>query len=305
MRNIRFLVSLLLVGACMLMYHSCTTCSRKRTVEDITVDLADLITDTTYLNMVRTAYYALPTPIELSMLIKSSGIAWQPALLNDPAEAVKYLTHRKMALNFGVYLTDLTYAGLFEQSQTVLRYKRAIEQLTDGLGLQSAIDLNTLQLLEENINDKDAVLRIISDMYASCTALLNESDRYSLTLAILTGGWVEAMYIATSVINEIVPSNESRMKQLVVDQKLTFDMLWQVLSDLKTIPDVAALMNDLLQLAKLYDVIGVDHSPNTVEIADDGHSSHIVSANITDVTPEKFAQIKEQIQILRQNFTKI
>jgi len=255
--------------------------------------------------MVRTAYYALPTPIELSMLIKSSGIAWQPALLNDPAEAVKYLTHRKMALNFGVYLTDLTYAGLFEQSQTVLRYKRAIEQLTDGLGLQSAIDLNTLQLLEENINDKDAVLRIISDMYASCTALLNESDRYSLTLAILTGGWVEAMYIATSVINEIVPSNESRMKQLVVDQKLTFDMLWQVLSDLKTIPDVAALMNDLLQLAKLYDVIGVDHSPNTVEIADDGHSSHIVSAKITDVTPEKFAQIKEQIQILRQNFTKI
>ena len=305
MRNIRFSVSLLLVGASLLMCHSCTTCSRKRTVENITVDLADLITDTTYLNMARKAYYALPTPIELSRLIKSSGIAWQPALLNDPAEAAKYLTHRKMALNFGVYITDLTYAGLFEQPQTVLRYKRAIEQLTEGLGLQSAIDASTMKLLEENINDKDAVLRIISDMYVSCTAFLDESDRYSLTLAILTGGWVEAMYIATSVINEIMPSNESRMKQLVVDQKLTFDMLWQGLSELKNIPDVADLMNDLSQLAKLYDVIGVDHSPNTVEIADDGQSSNIVSANITDVTPKKFAQIKEQIQILRQTFTKI
>ena len=305
MRNIRFSVFLLIGVASMLMCHSCTTCSRQRTVEDITIDLADLITDSAYLNMARKAYYALPTPIELSMLIKSSGITWQPALLNDPAEAAKYLTHRKMALNFGVYLSDLTYAGLFEQPQAVLRYKHAIEQLTEGLGLQSALDLNTMQLLEENINDKDAVLRIISDMYASCTASLDESDRYSLTLAILTGGWVEAMYIATTMINEILPSNESRMRQLVVDQKLTFDMLWHVLSDLKNLPDVAALLDDLLQLAKLYDIIGVEHTPNLVEVADDGQSSNIVSVNIDDVTPEKFAKIKEQIQILRKNFTNI
>jgi len=305
MRNKRFSIFLLIGVVCVLLCHSCTTCSRKRTIADITVDLADLVTDTTYLHMARVAYYALPTPIELSMLIKKSGIAWQPALLHDPAEAVKYLTHRKMALNFGVYLTNLTYAGLYEQSQTALRYKRAIEQLTEGLGLQSVIDANTMLLLEENINDKNAVLRIISDMYASCTASLDESDRYSLTLAILTGGWVEAMYIATGMINEILPSNEGKMKQLVVDQKLTFDMMWQVMSDMKNIPDVAALMSDLLQLAKLYDIVGADHSPNTVKTADDGQSSHIVSANITDVTPKKFAQIKEQIQILRQNFTNI
>jgi hypothetical protein len=185
-----------------------------------------------------------------------------------------------MALNFGAYITDLTYAGLFEQSQTILRYRTAIRQLTEGLGLQSVVDHNTLQQLEANINDKDAVLRIISDTYASCTASLNENDRYFLTLAMFVGGWVEGMYIATSLTDEKQPANESRMKQLVIDQKLTFEMMWQVMSDLKNIPDVAAMMNDLSELARLLENIDVDQ-----------------------ITPEAYSKIKEQIQSQRQNIT--
>ena len=121
MRNIRFSIFLLIGSACMLMCPSCNTCSRQQTIEDITIDLADLAIDSSYVNMARKVFYALPTPIELAMLIKNLGIAYQPAFLNDPVNASRYLTNRKMALNFGAYITDLTYAGLFEQSQTVLR----------------------------------------------------------------------------------------------------------------------------------------------------------------------------------------
>jgi hypothetical protein len=304
MRNIRFSVSLLIGGICMAMCHSCSTCSRQQITNDITVDLADLVSDSTYINMARTMYYALPTPIELSMLLKSSGIGWQPALLNDPANAAKYLTHQKMALNFGGYITDLAYAGLFEQSQTVLRYKLAIRQLMEGLGLSSSVDLNTMQQLEASINDKDAVMHIISETYASCTSSLNEGDRYSLTLAILTGGWVEGMYIATNSIDENLLSDESRMKQLVVDQILTFDMMWRVMSDFKDISDVADMMNDLSGLANIFDKIYVDQTPNVVTVNDDGKTSDIVASNIIDVTPETFAHIKAQIQNLRYYFTK-
>lgn len=269
----RFFKLLLMGSICMLVCHSCSTCSRKQPA-DIIIDLADWAIDSTYANMARKAYYALPTPIEMSMLLKSSGIGWQPDLLSNPADAAKHLTHRKMALNFGVYVTDLTYAGLFEQSQTVLRYKRAIEILTDGMGLQSAVDFNTLQQLEANANDKDAVLRIVAETYASCTASLNESDRYSLTLAMITGGWIEGMYIATSMTTLY----DSRTKQLIIDQKLTFDMMWMVMSDLNHIPDVAGMMNDLSELAQLLDKVDVDN-----------------------VTLEEYVKIKEQIRILRQN----
>ena len=304
MRNIRFYLFLLIGGACMLMCHSCSRCSRQPAAEDLTIDLADLVVDTTYVNMARKAYYALPTPVELSMLIKNSGMVWQPALLSDPADAVKYLTHQKIALNFGVYVTDLAYAGLFEQSQTALRYKRAIQQLAEELGLQSAVDLNTMQQLEANINDKDAALRIVSEMYATCMATLDENERHSLTLAILTGAWVEGMYILTGTIDEEQPSNESRMKQSVVDQKLTFDVLWLVMSEQKQVPEIANLLSDLSVLSYLYGLIAIDQTPNAVTDAADGKTSRIVSSNVSNVTPETYAKIKNQIKILRQNFTK-
>jgi len=183
-----------------------------------------------------------------------------------------------MALNFGAYITDLTYAGLFEQSQTVLRYKLAVRILTEGLGLMPAINLNTMQQLEDNINNKQEVLRIISDTYASCTAALNENDRYFLTLAMFIGGWAEAAYIATS----LTTLHDNRTKQLMVDQKLTFDMLWMAMSNMNNIPEVAEMMADLSNLAQLLDKLDVNN-----------------------VTPEEYTQIKEQIRFFRQNFTKI
>jgi hypothetical protein len=240
----------------------------------------------------------------MSMLIKNSGIAWNPDLLNNPTNAPRYLTNQKMALNFGAYISDLTYAGLFEQSQTVLRYRRAIQQLTEGLGLQSSIDLNTLQQLEANINDKDEVLRIIADTYASCTASLNENDRYSLTLAMLAGGWIEGMYIATSKVDEKLPINDNRVKQLVVNQQLTFDFLWQAMSDMKDKSEVAGMMEDMTELSQLLDKVNVYYTPAEVTLAADGKTSNIASSSSNNVTAEVYAKIKNQIQILRQNIIK-
>ena len=291
------------LSVCVLVCHSCNTCSRSQRVSDITIDLADFDMDSSYTDMARKVFYALPTPVEMSILIKNSGIVWNADLLSNPADASKYLTHQKMALNFGVYITDLTYAGLFQQSQTALRYKLAIHQLIEGLGLQSAINANTMQSLEENINDKDILLRIISDTYASCSASLNESDRYSLTLTILAGGWIESMYISTGTLNENLFQNENRINQLVIDQILTFDMMWHVMSELKYIPDVDDLLNEFSGLAQLFDQIGIFQTENVVINTED--ASEISSSNIINVTPEDFQQIKIQIQILRNNLTKI
>jgi hypothetical protein len=300
----RFFIPLLIGGACMLVCRSCSTCSRQQTVEDVTIDLADLAIDSTYVNLAQKVFYALPTPVEMSMMIKASGITYQPALLNNPGNASKYLTNREMALNFGVYVTDLTYAGLFEQSQTVLRYKQAIQQLTEGLGLQSAIDANTIQLLEANVNNRDEMMRIISDVYASCTASLNENDRYFLTLDMLLGGWVEGMYIATGMTDEKLVANENRMKQLVIDQKLTFDLIWRAMAELKDAPELAGRITELTDLAQLFDKVNVSQTPNTVTPSADGKTANIESSSIHNVTPELYSKIRDQIQTLRHNFTK-
>ena len=302
MRYIRFSMFLSVSIIVALLFQSCNTCSRQQ--HDITVDLADLAVDSNYVDMARKVFYALPTPIEISMLIKKSGITYNSSLLNDPGNASKYLATGKMAINFGIYITDLTYAGLFEQTQTVLRYKHAIQQLTEGLGIQSAIDNNLMEQLEENLDNRDEMLRVISDTYASCTAYLNEDDRQFMSLAILAGGWIEGMYIAMSMTDEKLALTENRIRQLVTDQKLTFDLMWEAMSGMKNNTDIARLMASMSDLAQIFDRIQIDQTHNEVIYNEAEKTDRIASATLDNVNANLYAEIKNRIQILRHNFTK-
>jgi len=300
MRKISLLIFLL---ACVVFtFDSCNSCNRSQRINTINVDLADFAIDSTFAGMATKVFYALPTPIEMSILIKNLGISWNADLLNNPANASKYLTNNKMALNFGVYITDFTYAGLYEQSQVAMRYKIALQQLIEGLGLQSAINVNTMQQLEDNINDKDKLLRIISDTYASCSEFLNESVRHWLTFSILAGGWIESMYIATNSLDYNLYQNESKIHQLIIDQILSFEMMWNAMVEFKNISEIDLLMNELSELAMLFDTIGLFHTQNSVIISDDSNISELSSSNIIILEPDDYENIKKRIQILRNNF---
>ena len=292
-----FLLILLTGVFCIFICHSCSTCSRPQKIENLTVniDMADLSIDSLYINMGKRVLFALPTPIEASMLIKNWGIPY-PELLNDPAFASGYTTRKQQALNFGVYLTDMTTAGLYEQSQTVLRYKQAIMQLIEGLGLQSVASPAVLQKIEDNINNRQELLEIISEIYASCTEFLSEDDRDFYALAMLAGGWVEGMFIATSTLDENQVANRDKMKSLVFDNKLTFDLLWQALGDLNVIPeDAFHVMIDMSYIAHLFGHQTLISKSFTPKVA-------INDAN--DVTVEFYAELKTYIHQLRQSFVK-
>jgi len=92
---------------------------------------------------------------------------------------------------------------------------------------------------------------------------------------------------------------------LVIDQKLTFEMIWRVMNDMKEFPDIAALVSDMSELSDLFDGITVEHSSNDVTLADDGKTSQITSTVVSNVTSEAFMKIKNQLIFLRQNITKI
>jgi hypothetical protein len=302
MQNMR--LSLLFLGlALVLMYQSCSTCSKQN--PEGYVDLVDFAIDSSYYRMAQSVVFALPTPIEMSMLIKSSGVSWQPSLVNNPDNAAKYLTTQKMALNFGIYLTNLAYAGLFDQPQMMLKYKEAIALLAEGLGLQMVVNASTIEEMEANINDRSMLLSMIAEIYSSSMAFFDESERYHLTLTSIVGGWIEGMYIATSSINENLYTHESRVRRLVVDMILTFEMIWHVMSEIENNSGVSDLMTELSGLIQILDRISIDQSANVVTKNAVNGLSEISSFNIVDVSAEDFENMRIQIQIIRENFTNI
>lgn len=301
MRSIYIPLFVLIIGVCGMFCNSCSTCSRQ---QDITVDMDDFGKDSTYVDLAQKVFYSLPTPIEMSILIRNLGIDYQASLLNDPLNSSKYVTHHKMAINFGIYVTDLVYAGLFDQTQTMLRYKLAIQKMVDGLGMSGAVDNTMLKSLETNINNKEEMLRILAETYSSCSAYLNDEDRRFLTVATLAGGWIEGMYIASSLTNENLITSENQIEQLIIDQKLTFDMLWQVMSDLSDNPDIADLMSEMTGLVRAFDEIRIDQSQSKVSFDAESKTDVIESVALSNASPEAFKDIKEQIQTIRHNFVK-
>ena len=298
MRYVHIFTFVIAGAFCMFFYQSCNTCSRQKTIENITVNLAELANlaiDSFYINISGMELYASKgRAIEVAMLIKNWGDP-NPSLLNDPANASGYLTKKKMAVNLGIYITDMVTTGLYGQTQTVLRYKKALSPLIEGLGLRAAVDDKKLELIEKNINNKHELMNIISDIYASCTKFLSDDERDFYALAILSGGWVEGMYIGASMIDETQISNEGKMKQLVMDNKTTFDILWQALGQIDNIPDEAAMT--MIEMQYLAAIFGQE-TPLLSTPPD------FVVNSINDVTPQVFADIKKHVQLLRAQFVK-
>jgi hypothetical protein len=54
-------------------------------------------------------FYSLPSPLETAMLIKSAGADYNEQLLNPLGNVEKYTTNKSMALNLGIYTTDLSF----------------------------------------------------------------------------------------------------------------------------------------------------------------------------------------------------
>ena len=295
MKYIHFLIIVLTAVFCLFQFHSC---KRPQKIENIIInlDLADFDVDESYyLEVGGKVLYTLPTPIEASMLIKNWGVP-KPELLNDPSNASKYLTKKKMATNLGIYITDMTLAGLYGQAQTVLQYKDAIQELIKGLDIQALADPQILQKIEDNINNRDVLMEIISDIYAICTLFLSADDRDFYAMAMLAGGWVEGMYIATGMIDENLASEDNliRMKAVVMDNKPTFDLIWSALSQKDIIPEEAVfLMLDMSYAAHFLGHQTLLSIPANVEAFDSDK-----------VTRNFFADFKDCIQVLRHQFTR-
>jgi len=196
-------------------------------------------------------FFELPSPIEISLLIKKSGFHYQEDLLNNVDNLPGYSTSVSRAIALGVYCADLSYASLNEQYQTSIEYINVARNLAESLGVLRTVDQDKIQLLEDNVTNKELIVDIISEIYMESSEQLREQDRYKLSSLMLIGGWIESMYLATQSIQSTDKSNELLI-QRVLEQKLSLESIKRVLEDNKADPVISPIYNNILDLEKLF-----------------------------------------------------
>src|SRR5436189_2155046 len=65
---------------------------------------------------------SIPSPLEISMMIKDSGTDYDNKILNSDDNSSKYNSNFKRALNLGIYGTDLGYINIYDKGTDALSY---------------------------------------------------------------------------------------------------------------------------------------------------------------------------------------
>lgn len=265
---------------------------------DLQQDLEDLKNDLTHTKKI---FYSLPSPLETAMLLKSAGATYQEDLLNDVANSSQYTTNKQMALNLGIYTTDLSFASLFDQTQTSIEYMSAAKELADRLGILDVFTDETIQRLEDNINNRDVIMDIISETFMSSSSYLTESNRAPIAAVVLIGGWIEGLYISTELIEQTSFEN-NKLVDRVADQKFSLDIVIKLIEKYSYNEDVASLLITMREVQDIYEKIEI--KTTAIEpVRDENTNITVLESSSTISMPyEVFEELRDKVKTIRTNF---
>lgn len=207
-------------------------------------------------------FYSLPAPHEVaSILIENQEAGYNENILNPVSNAVNYNTNKSMALNLGVYSADLSYASLFEQNQTVINYMATAKKLATNLGIYEAFGEETLKELEANINNRDAIINIISETFMDSDAYLQENNRGEIAAMIIIGGWIEGMYIAVELSDQKTSDNKVLVSR-ILEQQLSLSLMVSFLETYKENQNISDLYVDIKNLNSTFESCETDVAEN-------------------------------------------
>lgn len=290
------------VALSVLVFVCCSSENKKS--DKVQVDVNSVVQDSTAIKGLKAAkqvFYSLPSPLETAMILKRAGAVYNEEILNSADNTSKYNTNKSMALNLGIYSTDLSYASLFDQTQASIRYMTASKKMAEGLGILNAIDNSIIQKLEANINNRDVILDIISETLLNTNSNLEENDRVAVGSIILVGGWVEGLYIAITLAENAKDNKE--LVGRIIDQKLLLTTVVNLLNQNKDNPDIVSVLADVNEIKAIYDQVNV--SVSGVQAVPDKKSgvTTLKSKNVTSVSPEVFTKLKAKVIEIRNKYT--
>ncbi|HBE41397.1 MAG TPA: hypothetical protein DDW27_09370 [Bacteroidales bacterium] len=282
------------------MFTSCKG-GKKAPQDNLEVDVKDREAILQDIRQAERIFQALPSPLESAMLIKSAGARFEEKLLNPVANVNRYITNKAMALNLGIYTCDLSFASLYEQTQLLIDYMNAAKKMADGLGILKAIEQEDIDRLEENINNSEVIMDIVSQTFMNSNSYLEDNGQPATAAIVLTGGWIEGLYISTQLV-DMNDFNGNKLVGRIIDQKLSIDILLNLLKSSEGNPAVDELMVQVRRLKNVFDKIKIDTTPVRPEYDPASKTTVLKSEIKTDMTPAVFMELSTIVTEIRNSF---
>lgn len=291
MLNYRYYIFIFLL----ILSFSCNT--KKSKQENLNEEIKTEIDTSTILIKYNNSLFTLPSPYQAAFSVKKTNIPFQKKLLNPSDNVSNYVTNFKQALNIGVYGTDLGYLNIYDQVPDVISYFTAIKSLSKELGLDGAIQVELINRIEGNIDNKDSLLQLITGTYRDFDYYLKVNNRKDIGVLILTGGWVESVYILSQ---SAVQSNDRKIINRLGEQKHPLDNLIEILSPYYyNSKEFTELIDSLVDLAYEFDGIIFNYTYIDTKVNENTKTTSINSKSNVVISEYHLKTISNKIESIR------
>lgn len=249
---------------------------------------------------------SIPSPLELTSLIKESGAEFNKGMLNSTESKGGYTQTFSKAVNLGIYGADLGYINIYEKSTAAIDYLGAVRGLADDLYLGQFFDFETLKRLASNSSKLDSLIFISTMSFEKMNNYLAKQKRDNISVLMLIGGWIESLHLAATVAKE---TKSPKLMERVGEQKISLDQIMILLKLFKDDKAFVGLNDEVEKLKNLFDQVKITYEykePVTKEV--DGMlvvEENSGSTSTVEISQPLFEQIAAQISKIRTTLTKV
>ena len=231
----------------------------------------------------------LPSPSEIPYLLQATGAEFNQSLVNDVKKVDQYtLKNDKAALNLGVYAADIGYLSSYEKTQESITYMATVKTLADKLGVIGSFDMSEMERFESNIANKDSLTSILDNSVKKTKDYLKDDSRDKLAALVLTGSFIEGLYISTGLIKSypknLLPDDSRNLVltplvRVILEQEKSVDELIKMLGIVEQVDPITTIVADLTSLQASYRALDIEE-----QIKNNNASLVLTDKNLVDIT---------------------
>jgi len=244
--------------------------------------------------------YGVPSVVQFSEFLKQNTTKDFSGLINNHENGSVYTSTLKQALNLGIYTADYTYLIVHGNYPEADRVMNAVKTILDNLNFHP-INQSQLSTKISSTQNADSLLTSVSQNITAIQNYLAENNRTDVASLMLSGAWIEAMYLMTNQQGDSIMTAD-----FMAEQKYTLDNIISLLKPYYgNSADFDSFLDALLDLAYLYDGItySYDYLP-PVTNADKRHT-HVVSKIKYNSEQYHTNTIEEKVKQLRNKIVSV
>ncbi len=234
---------LLLLAAFNILLNSCQGNEDKKNSPTTVQPESDSLSNAK-LDELKKIFFSIPSPMQMTELIEAKGYQFELDKLVPAANADKYVGESRQAMMLGIYGTDLGYASLFKQKQTVTEYFAASQKIARELHLDHIMNSTLIDRFDKNKDNRDSTINIFSEVYADMNDNLKEKKRYDIAALVIAGGWLEALHLTS----QYTADGTEEIRQRIAEQKYSLNNLLNYLDKFGDRASINEVKADLTRL---------------------------------------------------------